>query len=243
MWNLEKQYCCYLVAKSCPTLCNIMDCSLLGSFVHEISQARILEYVAISFSMESFWPQDWTWVSSLAGGLLLLLLFFTSELPEKNGTKEPFGKAEIETQMLRTHMWTPRREKVGVGWIGKLGLTCVHYFAGLPRWLSGKESACQCRRHRGQGHDPWVEKIVWRRKWQTIPVFLPREHHRQRSLAWYSPWSCRESDVTEWECVLTHEHKTDNCWEPALGTGSPAQCSVLTWMGRKSKTEGICVYV
>ena len=39
-----------LVAKSCPTLCNILDCSLPGSSVRGISQARILEWVAISFS-------------------------------------------------------------------------------------------------------------------------------------------------------------------------------------------------
>jgi len=64
-----------------------------------------------------------------------------------------------------------------------LGLTYILYYVGLPRWLSGKESACQCRRHRRQGYDPWVEKILWRRKWQTIPVFLPGEAHRQRSLA------------------------------------------------------------
>ena len=40
---------CCLVTQSCPTLCNPMDCSLPGSSVHEISQARILEWVAISF--------------------------------------------------------------------------------------------------------------------------------------------------------------------------------------------------
>ncbi|CAI9158321.1 unnamed protein product [Rangifer tarandus platyrhynchus] len=39
------------VAQSCPTLCDPMDCSLPGSFVHGIFQARILEWVAISFSM------------------------------------------------------------------------------------------------------------------------------------------------------------------------------------------------
>ena len=41
----------YMSAKSlqlCPTLCDLMDCSLLGSSVHGISQARILEWVAIS---------------------------------------------------------------------------------------------------------------------------------------------------------------------------------------------------
>ena len=40
---------------------------------------------------------------------------------------------------------------------------------GLPWWLSGKESVCQCRRY---GFDPWVGKIPWRRKWQPTPVFL-----------------------------------------------------------------------
>ena len=40
----------------------------------------------------------------------------------------------------------------------------------LPRGLSGKESACQCRKCR---FDPWMEKIPWRRKWQPTPVFLP----------------------------------------------------------------------
>ena len=39
--------------------------------------------------------------------------------------------------------------------------------------------------------DPWVEKIPWRRKWQPTPVFLSWESHEQRSLAGYSPWSCR----------------------------------------------------
>ena len=39
--------------KSCPTLCNPMDCSLPGSSVHGILQARILEWVAISFSRGS----------------------------------------------------------------------------------------------------------------------------------------------------------------------------------------------
>ena len=42
--------CCCLVAKLCPTLRDSMDCSLPGSSVHGISQARILEWVAISFS-------------------------------------------------------------------------------------------------------------------------------------------------------------------------------------------------
>ena len=45
--------CCCLVTKPCLTLCDLMDCSLPGSPVHEIFQARILEQVAISFSRGS----------------------------------------------------------------------------------------------------------------------------------------------------------------------------------------------
>ena len=44
-------FCSGLVAKSCPTLCNLMNCSLPGSSVHGILQARIVEWLAISFSI------------------------------------------------------------------------------------------------------------------------------------------------------------------------------------------------
>ena len=47
--------------------------------------------------------------------------------------------------------------------------------------------ACQCRRRKTCGFDPWVGKLPWRRKWQPNPVFLPGESHGQRSLACYSP--------------------------------------------------------
>ena len=55
-----------LVAQSCLTLCDPMDCSPPGSSVHEIFQARILEWVAISFSRGSSQPRDLTWVSCTA---------------------------------------------------------------------------------------------------------------------------------------------------------------------------------
>ena len=53
-------------------LCNPMDCSLPGSTVHGILQARILEWVAVSFSRGSFQSRNWTWVSCIASR------FFTS---------------------------------------------------------------------------------------------------------------------------------------------------------------------
>ena len=58
------------VAQSCITLCNPIDCSLPGSSVKGISQARILEWVVISFSRISSRPSDQTWVSCLAGRFL-----------------------------------------------------------------------------------------------------------------------------------------------------------------------------
>ena len=56
-----------LVAQSCLSLCDPMDYSPTGSSVHGILQARILEWVAISFSRESSWSRDWTWLSCVAG--------------------------------------------------------------------------------------------------------------------------------------------------------------------------------
>ena len=55
-----------LVAQSCPTFCDPMDYSLLGSSVHGILQARIREWVAIPFSRWSSQPRDQTWVSCIA---------------------------------------------------------------------------------------------------------------------------------------------------------------------------------
>jgi len=55
------------VSQSCLTLCNPMDCNLPGSSVHGILQARVLEWVAISFSRRSSQPRDQTQVAHVAG--------------------------------------------------------------------------------------------------------------------------------------------------------------------------------
>ena len=65
------------MAKSCPTFANLIVCSLPGSSVHGICQARILEWVDISFSRGSSQPRDRTHISCIAGG------FFTAEPPGK----------------------------------------------------------------------------------------------------------------------------------------------------------------
>ena len=55
------------VTQSCPTLCDPVDCSLPGSSVQGILQARVLEWVAISFSRGSSRPRDRTQVSCIGG--------------------------------------------------------------------------------------------------------------------------------------------------------------------------------
>ena len=59
-----------LVAQSCPTFCDSVDCSLQGSSDHGILQARLLEWVAMPSSRGSFWPRDQTSVSSTGRWIL-----------------------------------------------------------------------------------------------------------------------------------------------------------------------------
>ena len=88
---------------------------------------------------------------------------------------------------------------------------------GLPKWLSSKEFACQCKRIRRCKFDPWVEEIPWRSKWQIVPVFLLGKFHGQRSLG-----GCRLWVVKHWTWLsmlhvkidsFPHEAESQNGWE------------------------------
>ena len=61
-----KTMCVCMCAQLYPTLCRVTDCSPPGSSVHGISQARRLEWVAISSSRGSSWPRDWNHVSCVS---------------------------------------------------------------------------------------------------------------------------------------------------------------------------------
>ena len=89
----------------------------------------------------------------------------------------------------------------------------------MARW---RESACQHRRQRRCGFDPWLGEIPWSREWQTTPVFLPGKFHRQKRPAGYSPGGCKELDMTE------HAHTMDysppgSFWIPPESMGFPRQ--------------------
>ena len=110
-------------------------------------------------------------------------------------------------------------------------MVCILCLWGLPWWLSGKESTCQCRRLR---FDPWMEKIQQRRKWQSTPVFLTGKSHGQRSLVGYSPWGHKESDMTSrlstpdvkdvggtGLTIWQNEERCRKWWGEGLGTWTP----------------------
>ena len=67
IFHLEQCSVAMLAAQLCLTLCDPTKCSLPGSCVHGILQARILEWIAIPFSRASSWPRDWTQVSCIVG--------------------------------------------------------------------------------------------------------------------------------------------------------------------------------
>ena len=91
--------------------------------------------------------------------------------------------------------------------LGFLLIICFHVRHSRPSrggTVVKNPSACQCRRLKRCGFDPWARKIPWSRKWQSTPIFLAGEPHRQRSLVGYSAWGLKESDTTEHLCTQPH---------------------------------------
>ena len=68
---------------------------------------------------------------------------------------------------------------------------------GFPGGASGKESACQHRRHKRYQFVLWVGTTPWSRKLQVAPVLLPGKCHGQKSLAGYSSWAHIKIDMTK----------------------------------------------
>ena len=193
--------------------------------VHGISQARILEWVAISFIRGSSWPRDWTWVSCIAGR------FFTTEPPGKVKVKS------LSPVRLFATLWTVAYQAPP-----SMGFSRQGYWSGLsfssPGDLAnpgiepgsptlqadaltseppgkpeppGSPCIFMSRFGRWLGHEqcgrpwfnPWVGKIPWRRKWQSTPVPVPGKSHGPRSLVGYSPWHHKDSDTSEWLYFLS----------------------------------------
>ena len=184
-------------AQSCPTLCYPVDCSPPGSSVHGISQARILEWVAISSSRGSSWPRDQTHdscVSCTAGR------FFTTE---------PLGKPYSS---IGIKQWVCVRDKtqrqcVSYQCCGKQFAlsseadTPLQYSAWKIPWTEepGRLQSMGSLRVRRD----WATSLslftsmLWKRKWQPTPVFLPGESQGQGSLVGCRLGGGTESDTTD----------------------------------------------
>ena len=83
--------------------------------------------------------------------------------------------------------------------------------------------------------------ISWKRSWQPIPVFLPgEESHGQRSLVGYSPWGCKELDITERltqnsNNILYLKHRCEDC---IIGKGQSLQKTLVeNWTSTCKKNE------
>ena len=153
--------------QSCLTLWNPMHYSLSDSSVHRIFQARILELVAL---LQGIFP---TQGSNPGLPHCRQILYHLSH----QGSSVVLVKNVISTLI----------------WIH----SAFTIFGASKVVPSGKEPACQCRRHERLGFNPWVRKIPWSRKWQPTPVLLPGQFCGQRRLASYSPCARKESDMAE----------------------------------------------
>ena len=167
-------------AQSCLILCDPRGYRPPGSSVHGISQARILQWVAIPFARGSAWHRDRTCVSCIScTGRQILYQWATWEAIYVYMNMHTCMCVYTE-KALAPHSST-------LAW-------------KLP-WTE-EPGGLQSMGSRRVGHDQATSLSLftfmhWRRKWQLTPVFLPGESQGQRSLVGCCLWGRTESDTTE----------------------------------------------
>ena len=122
------------VAQPCPTLCDPMDYNLLGFSVHGILQARILEWIAISFSTGSSRPMDQTQVSRIGGRRFNLWATREAQFHSKSPwVPDVTSKGQLSLHFIKTvnSVWhtSLRFEKLGFR-------DTFLFFPSLPPFLS-----------------------------------------------------------------------------------------------------------
>ena len=192
------------VAQSCPTLCDPMDHSMPGLPVHhqlpEFTQTLSIESVMPSnhlilchplllppsifpslrvFSNESAlrirWPKYWSFSFNIRTSNEYSGLVGSSCSPRDSQESSPTPRFKSINSSALRFLYSPTLISIHDHWKNhSLDWMNTYLYVGLPWWLSGKESACQCRKHR---YHPWVWKIPWRRKCQPTPVFLTGKSH------------------------------------------------------------------
>ena len=128
------------VTQSCSTLCDPMDCSLSGSSVHGIFQARVLEWIAISFSRGSSRPKNQTWVSQVAGRCFTS--WATREAPLNNKQNKNTNQI-ISRQEYQSHSALPIRGKTNKQ---KLSTSLILYEAYTNDWTNFRRAETKGRK-------------------------------------------------------------------------------------------------
>ena len=150
--------------------CDPMDCSLPDSSVHGILQARILEWIAISFSRGFSWPRNWTWVSCIAGPTEKMKPVNSKEINPEYFTRRTGAEAEapILWSPVMKNQFIRKDPDAGKDWRQEEKGVKEDEMVGWHHWVNGHEFE------------------------QT-----PGDHEGQGSLECCSPWSCKELDTTK----------------------------------------------
>ena len=182
-----------------------MDYSLQGSSVHGISQSRILEWVALSFSSGSSQPRDWTHVSCIGRWILHHWTTREAHLFSLGSFKTnwfPLPKTALRYIKNNTydlnHLWTLSSSSpipyivLHMAWILQQQQK-NHDVYLLLETLLFVDTQNKMKLYHCYGPGPSVptertKHTFRRRQWHPTPVLLPGKSHGQRSLIGYSPW-------------------------------------------------------
>ena len=190
----------------CPTVCDPMDCRLPASSVHGISQARILEWVAMPSSRASSQPKDQSHVSCvscIAGG------FFPHwVIREFKHSNKEIDSYQVKLEKIHCLIWVslgkgnPQLFEQSYCSTSEKAMTPHSSTLAWKLPWTEEPGGLQSMGLWRVGHD-WMTSLSlftfmhWRRKWQPTPVFLPGESQGRQSLVGCRLWGCTESDTTE----------------------------------------------
>ena len=149
-----------------------MDCSLPGSAVHGIFQARELEWVAIAFSKMEYYIA----IKIMTFATCRNMMNLTDILSNKINQNEKTACFDVQFK------WNSKLNKTN------LGFPMAQQVRYLPAMQETQEDV---------GLIPWLGRSPGGGKWQSTPVSFPGESHGHRSLASYSPKGRKELDTTE----------------------------------------------
>ena len=204
-----------------------MDCSLPGSSVHGIFQARILEWVAISSSRGSSWPRDWTWVSRTAGKFFTI--WATMEAHVIQLKRNQLGSDSNSSGPSDPHMpsfrWAQDQKKEP--WLCEylpgarnhlihdpgLPYSCLENPMDRGAWWAAVHGVAKSWTRLS---DFTFTFMHWKRKWQPTPVFLPGESQGWRSLVGCRLWGRTESDTMQLSSSSSSIKSSRKCKECCL---------------------------